>query len=152
MCANCHSVKHGKPQSSIAFLISSVLAVLLQLTPIPALPAYYCLYRAFSHRQALAGCRSLTDAFSHNDAQQLQVRLLWLLADLCPAPHRSLLLLGIKRFESMFLASPPAGDIGCDHQGTTPHLWRATSELGGHSQCHPAGQATRHNDINIFAH
>ncbi|DBB17621.1 TPA: hypothetical protein ACH3X3_002670 [Trebouxia sp. C0006] len=42
------------------------------LTPVPALPAYYCLYRAFSHRQALAGCRSLTDAFSHNDAQQLQ--------------------------------------------------------------------------------
>ena len=47
-----------------------------QLTPIPALPAYYCLYRAFSHRQALAGCRSLTDAFSHNDAQQLQVCLI----------------------------------------------------------------------------
>ena len=47
--------------------------VFLQLTPVPALPAYYCLYRAFSHRQALAGCRSLTDAFSHNDAQQLQV-------------------------------------------------------------------------------
>lgn len=46
--------------------------ILLLLTPIPALPAYYCLYRAFSHRQALAGCRSLTDAFSHNDAQQLQ--------------------------------------------------------------------------------
>ncbi|KAL0052141.1 hypothetical protein WJX82_008473 [Trebouxia sp. C0006] len=45
---------------------------LLLLTPVPALPAYYCLYRAFSHRQALAGCRSLTDAFSHNDAQQLQ--------------------------------------------------------------------------------
>lgn len=46
---------------------------LVQLTPIPALPAYYCLYRAFSHRQALAGCRALTDAFSHHDAQQLQV-------------------------------------------------------------------------------
>ncbi|KAL3160134.1 hypothetical protein ABBQ32_010907 [Trebouxia sp. C0010 RCD-2024] len=56
----------------ISWAATAAPLTLLLLTPIPALPAYYCLYRAFSHRQALAGCRSLTDAFSHNDAQQLQ--------------------------------------------------------------------------------
>lgn len=61
--------------NTVVYTLQGTLICMLQLTPIPALPAYYCLYRAFSHRQALAGCRSLTDAFSHNDAQQLQVCL-----------------------------------------------------------------------------
>ena len=66
---------------------ADVCQCVVQLTPIPALPAYYCLYRAFSHRQALAGCRALTDAFSHHDAQQLQVPLYLRCTHVCFHPN-----------------------------------------------------------------
>lgn len=54
---------------------------LLQLTPLPAIPVYYALYRAFSHYQALSGCRTLATAFGHHDAHQLLVSLLMNLAE-----------------------------------------------------------------------